>query len=224
MKMQEWPESERPREKLIQFGAHTLSDTELLSIIINTGVKGKSALVLSAQALNQFGNLHDLLCASQKQFSELQGFGQAKFALIQSCRELCKRSMLESIKSSTSFTCAESAASYLKAHLSDKKREVFSMLLLDSQHQLIAYREMFRGTINSAVVYPRELVKQAMEDNAAAVILAHNHPSGLAEPSQADIQITRRIKEAFELIDVTVLDHFVIGRTSSVSFAQRGLL
>jgi DNA repair protein RadC len=224
MKIQDWPLHERPREKLLQFGSQTLSDAELLAILINTGIKGQSAVELARNAINQFGSVQALLFASQPQLLKLPGLGKAKFALLQACTELFKRGLAEKLRQQDSFTSADTASDYLRAQLSQQKREVFAMLMLDSQHQLIAYREMFKGTINSAAVYPRELVKQAMDDNAAAVILAHNHLSGVAEPSQADIQITQRIKQAFALVDVTVLDHFVIGHSCAVSFAQRGLL
>lgn len=224
MKIQDWPLHERPREKLLQFGAQTLSDAELLAILINTGIKGQSAVELARRAIKHFGGVRALLFASKPELVKLTGLGQAKFALLQACTELFKRGMAEKLSKQDSFTSAETASDYLRAQLSQHKREVFAMLMLDSQHQLIAYREMFKGTINSAAVYPRELVKQAMDDNAAAVILAHNHPSGVAEPSQADIQITQRIKQAFALVDVAVLDHFVIGHCGAVSFAQRGLL
>ena len=224
MKIQDWPINERPREKLLKLGAHTLSDAELLAILINTGKKGHSAVELARMAINEFGSVQSLLFASMPHLVKLPGLGQAKYALLQACNELFKRAMAEKLSQKSCFTNADTASDYLRAQLSQNKREVFAMLLLDSQHQLIAYREMFTGTINSAAVYPRELVKQAMDDNAAAVILAHNHPSGIAEPSQADIQITQRIKQAFALVDVTVLDHFVIGHSSAVSFAQRGLL
>jgi DNA repair protein RadC len=224
MKIQDWPLHERPREKLIQFGAANLSDAELLAILINSGTKGKSAVEIASKALCEFGGVQALLFAPKAQLIKLAGLGQAKFALLQACTELFKRGMAEELMQKASFTTADSASDYLRAQLARQNREVFAMLMLDSQHQLIAYREMFKGTINSAAVYPRELVKQAMDDNAAAVILAHNHPSGVAEPSQADIQITQRIKQAFALVDVAVLDHFVIGHSSAVSFAQRGLL
>ena len=201
-----------------------MSDAELLGILINTGTKGHSAVDLARAAISQFGSLQSLLFATKQDMMKLPGLGQAKYALLQACNEIFKRAMAEELKCHNSFTSADTASDYLRAQLAQHEREVFAMLLLDSQHQLIAYREMFKGTINSAAVYPRELVKQAMYDNAAAVILAHNHPSGVAEPSQADIQITQRIKQAFALVDVTVLDHFVIGHASAVSFAQRGLL
>ncbi len=224
MNIYDWPKCDRPREKLLQFGAHTLSDTELLAIVVNTGIHNKNAVDVARDAMKNFKSPRGIFFASKARFVSNEGLGEGKYAILQATKELYKRSMVEEVKESASFTCAESASEYLRAQLSDNEREVFAMLLLNSQHQLIAYREMFKGTINSAAVYPRELVKQAIADNAAAVILAHNHPSGIAEPSKADIQITQRIKHAFELIDVSVLDHFVIGHADSVSFAQRGLL
>lgn len=224
MKMTKWPEHERPREKLLKFGAETLSDAELLAIIISTGSKGRNAVELGREALARHGSVRAIVSASKAQLSQTTGFGLAKYATLNACFELTKRSLAESLTKPQSFTHAESASNYLLAQLQRKPHEIFAMLLLDSQHQLIAFRHMFKGTINSAAVYPRELVKQALEDNAAAVILAHNHPSGVAEPSQADIHITGRIQRAMELIDVRVLDHFVIGDGETVSFAQRGLL
>jgi DNA repair protein RadC len=224
MKITNWPKYERPREKLLQFGAETLSDAELLAIVLHTGLKGKNAVELARETLDSYGSVRGLMNASKAQFTATLGFGVAKYATLTACFELTKRSLAENLRKPHSFTQADAASTSLLAELRDKPHEVFSMLLLDSQHQLIAFRHMFRGTINSAAVYPRELVKQALEDNAAAVILAHNHPSGVAEPSQADIQITQRIKRAMELIDVRVLDHFVIGDGTAVSFAQRGLL
>jgi DNA repair protein RadC len=224
MKLTHWPSHERPREKLLQFGAETLSDAELLGIVIGNGTKGKNAVELARDALSKHGSIRAIMTANKSQLSSSQGFGLAKYATLHACMELTKRSLAEVMQKPHSFTHADSASNYLLAHLRDKPHEVFSMLLLDSQHKLIAFRQMFKGTINSAAVYPRELVKQALEDNAAAVILAHNHPSGVAEPSQADIQITDRIRKAMELIDVRVLDHFVVGDDSVVSFAQRGLL
>jgi DNA repair protein RadC len=224
MKILDWPEQERPREKLLHYGAHTLSDAELLAIFLQTGVKGQNAVQTAKSALQAFGSLRSLLQAPKRKLTSVPGFGSAKFAILQASIELNKRNMSEHLIRERSFCHADDASNYLISQLRDKQREVFSMLMLDSQHQLIAYREMFQGTINSAAVYPRELVKQAMDDNAAAVILAHNHPSGKAEPSQSDINITQKIQQAMALVDVTVLDHFVIGDSCAVSFAQRGLL
>ncbi|WP_371196054.1 DNA repair protein RadC [Glaciecola sp. SC05] len=224
MKILDWPEQERPREKLLHFGAHTLSDAELLAIFLQTGLKGQNAVQLATAALQTHGSLRALLQAPRRKLLATAGFGAAKYAMLQASIELQKRNLTELMVRERSFLHADDASSYLISQLRDKQREVFSMLMLDSQHQLIAYREMFQGTINSAAVYPRELVKQAMDDNAAAVILAHNHPSGRPEPSQSDINITQKIKQAMALVDVMVLDHFVIGDGNAVSFAQRGLL
>ena len=224
MKINQWPHEERPREKLIQRGPQSLSDAELLAILIHTGIKGQNAVQLARAALNQYGSIRALLNASSQQLQQTKGLGLAKYATLLACNELSKRAFAETIRRQNSFTSAEATANYLIAELRDKPHEVFAMLLLDSQHQLIAFRPMFTGTINSAAVYPRELVKQVLHDNAAAVILAHNHPSGVAEPSQADIQITKRMQQAMSLIDVNVLDHFVIVDGIAVSFAQRGLL
>lgn len=224
MKMLDWPEDERPREKMLQLGVHSLSDSELLAILINSGTQGQSAAQLAMDCITEFGSVQSFLLASKKRILSQRGIGKAKFCVLHACIELYRRAMAEQLSEQSSFTSAATASNYLTSQLAFKKREVFAMLLLNSQHQLIAYREMFAGTINSAAVYPRELVKQAMDDNAAAVILAHNHPSGVAEPSQADIQITHRIKDAMALIDVSVLDHFVVGHSGTVSFAERGLL
>jgi DNA repair protein RadC len=224
MKITNWPQNERPREKLLHFGAETLSDAELLGIVLHTGVKGKNAVELAREALASYGSVRSLMSASKSQLTSTLGFGNAKYATLTACFELTRRSLAENLLKPYCFNQADAASNYLLAQMRDKPYEVFSMLLLDSQHQLIAFRKMYKGTINTAAVYPRELVKQVLEDNAAAVILAHNHPSGVAEPSQADIQITERIKRAMELIDVKVLDHFVIGDGTAVSFAQRGLL
>lgn len=224
MKILDWPEQERPREKLLHYGAHTLSDAELLAIFLQTGVKGQNAVQLAKAALQAHGSLRGLLQAPKRKLLNTAGFGGAKYAILQASIELQKRNLTEQMVRERSFLHADDASAYLISQLRDKQREVFSMLMLDSQHQLIAYREMFQGTINSAAVYPREIVKQAMDDNAAAIILAHNHPSGLAEPSQSDINITQKITQALALVDVVVLDHFVIGDGNAVSFAQRGLL
>jgi len=174
MKIQEWPVHERPREKLMHLGAASLSDAELLAIVINTGLAGKSAVDLARGALKEMGSLQSLLFASKNAMTQLPGFGAAKYAVIHATQELFKRSLAERLTKQNSFTTADDASDYLRTQLAQKPKEIFAMLLLDSQHQLIAYREMFTGTINSAAVYPRELIKQAMNDNAAAVILAHN--------------------------------------------------
>ncbi|MBU3006278.1 RadC family protein [Paraglaciecola arctica] len=224
MKITDWPKHERPREKLLSQGAVALSDSELLAIFLRTGIKGLSAIDLARNSLTKFGGLRGLLSASERDFCETKGLGQAKFAQLQASLEMSHRFMAETLDKSDAFNSVEQTQAYLIAKLRDQPHEVFAMLLLDSQHRLIKYRPMFYGTIDSASVYPRVLVQQALLDNAAAVILAHNHPSGIAEPSQADKSITKRVIDAFNLMDIKVLDHFVIGDGIAVSFAQRGLL
>jgi DNA repair protein RadC len=224
MKITDWPKQERPREKLLTHGATTLSDSELLAIFLRTGIKGASAIDLARIVLAEFGSLRGLLNATEFDFCQTKGLGQAKYAQLQASLEMTQRCLAETLDKTDAFNSVEQTQGYLIAKLRDQPQEVFAMLLLDSQHRLIKYRPMFYGTIDSASVYPRVLVQQALQDNAAAVILAHNHPSGIAEPSQADRSITKRIIDAFGLMDIKVLDHVVIGDGVAVSFAQRGLL
>lgn len=224
MEITDWPKQERPREKLLAHGAETLSDSELLAIFLRTGVKGCSALELARHLLVEFGSLRGLLNASENELCLSKGIGQAKYAQLQAAVEMSQRCLAETLDKIDAFNSVEQTQAYLIAKLRDEPHETFVMLLLDSQHRLIKYRSMFQGTIDCASVYPRVLVQQALSDNAAAVILAHNHPSGIAEPSQADKNITKRIVDAFNLLDIKVLDHFVIGDGIAVSFAQRGLM
>ena len=224
MKITDWPVNERPREKLLKLGSEALSDAELLAIFLRTGIKGCSAVDLARNLLANFGSLRALLGASQSEFCQVKGLGQAKFVQLQANIEMSKRYLAEKMYKPDTLNSVEQTQAFLLSKLRDQNQEVFAMLLLDSQHRLIKYRQMFYGTIDSASVYPRVLVKQALDDNAAAVILAHNHPSGVAEPSQADKHITDRIVAAMNLVDIRVLDHFVIGDGVAVSFAQRGLI
>ena len=224
MKITDWPVDERPREKLLKLGSEALSDAELLAIFLRTGIKGCSAVDLARNLLANFGSLRALLGASQSEFCQVKGLGQAKFVQLQANIEMSKRYLAEKMHKPDTLNSVEQTQAFLLSKLRDQNQEVFAMLLLDSQHRLIKYRQMFYGTIDSASVYPRVLVKQALDDNAAAVILAHNHPSGVAEPSQADKHITERIIAAMNLVDIRVLDHFVIGDGVAVSFAQRGLI
>ena len=224
MKITDWPKHERPREKLLSQGAGSLSDSELLAIFLRTGTKGFSAIDLARHLLTKFGSLRRLFNATEGDFCQAKGLGQAKFVQLQASLEMSQRYLAERIDKFDVFNSVEQTQTYLISKLRDQPHEVFAMLLLDSQHRLIKYRPMFYGTIDSASVYPRVLVQQALQDNAAAIILAHNHPSGVAEPSQADKQITQRIIKAFNLLDIKVLDHFVIGDGEAVSFAQRGLI
>jgi len=224
MGINDWPADERPREKLLDKGAAYLTDAELLAIFINTGVKGKSAVDVARELLHNFGGLRPLLLASKKEFCAHQGLGPAKFALMQAVLEMSHRYLEAEIKRGEGLTSPESAGRYLKLHLRDLPHEVFALLLLDNQHRVLHFEVLFRGTLDSASVYPREVVKLVLAHNAAAVIMAHNHPSGIAEPSNADELITKRLKEALACIDVRVLDHLIIGDGEPVSFAARGLL
>ncbi|WP_088331084.1 DNA repair protein RadC [Lacimicrobium sp. SS2-24] len=224
MRIQEWPQQERPREKLLEKGAQALSDAELLAIFLRTGVAGTNAVDLARQLLTRFGGLRALLSANQQQFCSAKGMGLAKYALLQAMVEMSRRYLAETLQREQAFVSAADTRRYLISRLRDEPHEVFALLLLDSQHRLITFKPLFYGTIDAASVYPRVVVKTALDWQAGAVILAHNHPSGVAEPSLADQQITRRIVDALALVDIRVLDHFVVGDGEAVSFAERGLL
>jgi len=220
----DWPAAERPREKLLEAGPASLSDAELLAIFLRTGVKGKSAVDLSRELLSDFGGLRQLLTASQQDFCRPMGLGSAKFALLQAVLEMARRHLAEELRRSDVISSPDHTRNYLQAQLRDRDHEVFACLFLDNQNRVIRYEEMFRGTIDAAAVYPREVVKKALAVGAAAVIFAHNHPSGVAEPSQADRMITDRLQQALLLMDIRVLDHLVVGDGHCVSFASRGWL
>ncbi|MCW8886001.1 MAG: DNA repair protein RadC [Motiliproteus sp.] len=218
----DWPQGERPREKLLQQGAQALSDAELLAIFLRTGVAGKTAVDLSRELLNRFGTIRALLKAPEKQFCDAPGLGRAKFAQLQAVLELARRHLAEQLHRENALNSPEDTRRYVSSRLRDRDREVFAVLFLDNQHRMIAFEELFQGTIDSASVYPREVIRQALAHNAAALIFAHNHPSGIAEPSEADRQITLRLVRAAELMDLRVLDHLVVGDGEAVSFAERG--
>lgn len=224
MSIAHWPEAERPREKLLALGPRALSDAELLAIFLRIGVAGKSAVDLSRDLLQQYGGLRPLLEASQSDFCKGLGLGNAKYAQLQAVLEMGRRHLSATMKSGDLLTSPDLVRQYLSAQLRHQPREVFAVLFLDNQNRLIAYEELFFGTIDGASVYPREVVRRAIKHNSAAVILSHNHPSGIAEPSQADQRITQRLQAALELIDVRVLDHMVVGDLEVVSFAERGLI
>jgi DNA repair protein RadC len=224
MGINHWPADERPREKLLEKGAASLSDAELLAIFLRTGVTGKSAVDLARHLLSEFGGLRPLLTAGQHEFCRHLGLGSAKFAQLQAVLEMAQRHLEAELKRGEGLTSPEAAGRYLKMQLRDLPHEVFALLLLDNQHRVLHFETLFRGTLDGASVYPREVVKLVLAHNAAAVILAHNHPSGIAEPSGSDEQITRRLKEALALVEVRVLDHLLIGDGEPVSFAARGLL
>lgn len=224
MSIANWPEAERPREKLLSLGPRALSDAELLAIFLRVGCVGKSAVDLARDLLQQYGGLRPLLEASQTEFCRGLGLGNAKYAQLQAVLEMGRRHLSATMKSGDLLTSPDLVRQYLSAQLRHQQREVFAVLFLDNQNRLIAYEELFFGTIDGASVYPRELVKRALSHNAGGVILSHNHPSGVAEPSQADLRITKRLTSALELVDVRVLDHMVVGNGEVVSFAERGLL
>lgn len=224
MAITDWPVAERPREKLLRQGPKALSDAELLAIFLRTGVKGKSAVDLARELLLEFGSLRQIMKADLTQFCQGEGLGSAKFAQLQAVLEMSRRHFHEQILEGDVLASPEATRCFLQAQLRDYEHEVFAALFLDNQHQVICFKELFVGTLDSASVYPREIVKLVLQQNAAAVIFAHNHPSGSVKPSQADRQITVRLKEALSLIDVRVLDHFVIGANEGYSFAEHGLL
>ncbi len=224
MSIKRWPQRERPREKLLSRGAEALSDAELLAIFLRTGSVGISAVDLARELLNDFGSIGPLLNADLKRFCDGRGLGVAKYCQLQAVIELAKRHLAEQLKRETVFSSSCDVKNYLSAQLRLSEQEVFAVLFLDSQHRLIAFEKLFHGTIDGASVHPREVVKKSLHFNAAAVILAHNHPSGVAEPSAADGEITRKLVVALELVDVRVLDHIVVGGGNTVSLAERGLL
>ena len=224
MAITDWPIDERPREKLLTKGANHLSDAELLAIFLRTGITGKTAVDLARELLSEYGGLRPLLKADQQRFCQSHGLGTAKYALLQATLEMGRRHLHEKLSKGEALTSPQSAISFLASQLRDHNHEVFACLFLDNRHQMISFKEISHGTINGAAVHPRTVVKQALAENAAALILAHNHPSGIADPSQADHQITRRLKEALQLIDVRILDHIIIGDGAHYSFAQHGEL
>ncbi len=224
MAIKDWPSAERPREKLLTSGPHTLSDAELLAIFLRTGCNGQSAVDLARNLLKNFGGLRQLLEAGQAHFCEAKGLGLAKYSQLQAVLEMSRRHLASELENKPCLNSSQVVKRYLSAQLRHRSSEVFAMLLLDSQHQLLQFVELFQGTINGAAVYPRDVVKTALSHNAAAVILAHNHPSGIAEPSQSDIDITTRLKNALGLIDICVLDHLIVGEREVLSFAERGLI
>ncbi|WP_019589944.1 MULTISPECIES: DNA repair protein RadC [unclassified Thioalkalivibrio] len=223
MAITDWPAGERPREKLLERGAAALSDAELLAIFLRTGVTGKSAVDVARDLLSRFGGLRPLLQADEAGFCAAPGLGQAKYAQLQAALEMGRRHLEADLERGEALTSPAATRRFLSARLRDYPFEVFGALFLDNRHRVLAFEELFRGTIDGASVHPREVVRRVLHHNAAAVILAHNHPSGVAEPSRSDALITRRLSEALSLIDVRLLDHLIIGDTA-VSLAERGEL
>ncbi|TCK71403.1 RadC family protein [Lonepinella koalarum] len=213
-----------PREKLLQFGATALTDDELLAIFLRTGIKGCPVMQLSRSVIQNFGSLRGLISANQKQFCAFKGIGITQFIQLQASTEMTRRYLLEEIKFSHIFNQSEIVRLYLQAEMERHEREIFLVLFLNNQHQLIKQEEMFLGSVNSASVYPREIIKTALYCNASALILAHNHPSGLAQPSDSDFILTNKIKQAAEFMEIRILDHFIIGKGCYFSFAEKGYL
>lgn len=224
MSIRDWPRNERPREKLIELGPAALSEAELLAILLRTGTRGRSALDVARDLLVEFGSLRSLLTADRERACRAQGLGAARYSALQAALELTRRHYQELMMTGSALANPRATREFLRSKLRDLPHEVFCCVYLDNRHRVIAFKELFRGTIDGASVHPREVVKEALARNAAAVILVHNHPSGLAEPSQADELITRRLKEALGLVEIRVLDHLVVGDGVCESFAERGLL
>lgn len=224
MGIQDWPVSDRPREKLILRGPASLTDAELLAIFLRTGIKGKSAVDLARELQDEYGSIGSLLTADKERFTSFPGLGLAKFAQLQAVLELARRHLLEVQEQGDEITSPAAIRKFLQLELKNQEREVFFTVFLDNRHRILRSEPMFLGTISSATVHIREIVKAALSCNAAAVIVAHNHPSGVAEPSSADIRITKRIREALELVEIRLLDHFLIAGNRLESFAEKGLL
>ena len=224
MPITDWPAAERPREKLLQHGAAALSDAELLALFLRIGVPGKTAVDLARELLTTFGGLNHLFAAPRAGFTAIHGMGDAKYAQLQAVLEMARRALGEGLSEGVNLASPQAVKDYLILTLGAKAHEAFCVLFLNTHNRLIACEEMFRGSLTQTSVYPREVVKRALALNAGAVILAHNHPSGVSEPSQADRMITDALKSALGLVDVRVLDHFVIAGRSTMSFAEHGWL
>ena len=224
MAIRDWPRDERPREKLLDKGAAALSDAELLAILLRTGTAGHSALDLARNVLTSFQSLRKLIASNRQRFCAEPGLGSARYAELQASVEIARRQLSETLRAGPPLSSPRATREFLTARLRDLEHEVFCCIYLDKRHRLIQFEEVFRGTIDGASVHPREIVKLALQRNSAAVIIAHNHPSGVADPSQADEFITQRIKEALALVDIRLLDHIIVGDGQCLSFAERGLL
>lgn len=223
--LKNWPEMERPREKLVNLGSSSLSDAELLAIFLRTGVKGCNVVDLARQLLSSFGSLSAIFSASQQDFCAEHGLGIAKYVQLQACLEMSKRYLAEEIKENNCvLTSSQATRDYLLSELRLENREIFAVLFLDNQHRVLLFERLFLGTLNAAAVYPRVVVEHALKHHAAAVILTHNHPSGIAEASLADKQITDKLIQALQLIDVRVLDHIIVAGHQCYSFAEHNQL
>jgi len=221
MAISDWPLGERPRERLLAQGAGALSDAELLAVVLRTGIRGKSAVELGRELLARFKGVAGIFGAD---LSGVKGLGPAKRAQFEAALELARRSLKDELRAASALTSPGAVRDYLRLAIADREHEVFVCLWLDAQHRVLRFEELFRGTLTQTSVYPREIVKAGLRANAAAVIFAHNHPSGAAQPSQADELLTRNLKDALALVEVKVLDHFIVAGRQAISFAERGLL
>ncbi|MCC6211584.1 MAG: DNA repair protein RadC [Burkholderiales bacterium] len=221
MRISEWPVTERPRERLLEHGAAVLSDAELLAVILRTGMRGKTAVELGRELIERFGDVAGVFAAD---LSGVKGLGPAKRAQFEAALELARRSLKDGLRAGNALTSPGAVRDYLRLAIADLPHEVFVCLWLDAQHRVLEVEELFRGSLTQTSVYPREIVKAGLKANAAAVIFAHNHPSGAAQPSQADELLTRNLKDALALVDIKVLDHFIVAGRQALSFAERGLL
>jgi DNA repair protein RadC len=224
MGIADWPEDERPRERLLKLGAAALSEAELLAIFLRTGISGKSAVELGRDLLARFGSLHRLFAAPLEDVAAIRGLGPAKYVQLQAVVEMARRALAEQIQDRDAMSSPQAVRDYLRLSLGARPHEVFVAMFLDAQNRLLGCEELFRGTLTQTSVYPREVVKTALRYNAAGVIFAHNHPSGVAEPSRADELLTQTLKQALSLVEIKTLDHFIVAGSKTISFAERGLL
>jgi DNA repair protein RadC len=224
MRIADWPEDERPRERLLKLGAASLSEAELLAIFLRTGVAGKSAVELGRDLLGRFGSLRRLFAAPLDDVAAVRGLGPAKYVQLQAVIEMARRALAEQIQDRDAMSSPQAVRDYLRLSLGARPHEVFVAMFLDAQNRLLGCEELFRGTLTQTSVYPREVVKTALRYNAAGVIFAHNHPSGVAEPSRADELLTQTLKQALSLVEIKTLDHFIVAGSKTISFAERGLL
>lgn len=224
MSIRDWPTQERPREKLLEGGPQSLSEAELLAVLIQTGTRGHSALDVARSLLAEFGSLRGLLTADRERVCAARGLGPSRFVTLQAALELARRHYQELMMTGSTLSNPGATRDFLRMKLRDLPHEVFCCVYVDNRNRVIAFEELFRGTIDGASVHPREVVKKALGRNAAALILAHNHPSGVADPSQADELITRRLKQALNLVDIRLIDHVIVADGTCTSFAERGLL
>jgi DNA repair protein RadC len=219
-----WPESERPREKLLAQGAKALSDGELIALLLGSGTKGRSAVDIARGLIEEFGTLRELLSADQQRMEKRPGIGKARYAMLRAAVEISRRAMMEPLRETPILDAPDVTRQFLRAQLQDRHYEVFCCIFLDNRHRMLGFEEIFRGTLDGANVYSREIVRQALLYNAASILVAHNHPSGSIDPSPADEGVTRRLREALSLVGVRLLDHFVVGDGKIYSFSEHGLL